>query len=97
MSLWAELDDNNIVIRTVVGNDNESNEGYDWIVGNLGGRWIKTVDDGSLRVRYAFAGMLYDEVRDAFYFPKPDDGNPDWFFNEETAQWELPKPVEEQV
>jgi len=90
MSYWAELDDNDVVLRTVVGNDNEAGEGFDWIIGNLGGRWIRTYDDGT-RVRYALPGMHYDAALDAYYFPKPDDGNPEWFFNETTVQWELPK------
>jgi hypothetical protein len=42
MSHWAELDENNIVIRVIVGNDNDPDEGYQWIINNLGGRWVKT-------------------------------------------------------
>jgi hypothetical protein len=44
VSHWAELDDNNIVLRVLVGDDNDPNgdEGYQWLIDNLGGRWIKT-------------------------------------------------------
>lgn len=42
MSHWAEIDENNIVIRVVVGNNDDLNEGYDWLIENLGGTWIKT-------------------------------------------------------
>lgn len=42
MAHWAELDNNNVVIRVVVGDNNDSDEGYSWLMSNLGGRWVKT-------------------------------------------------------
>jgi hypothetical protein len=42
MAHWAEIDQNNIVTRVLVGDNNEPDEGYQWLVDNLGGRWIKT-------------------------------------------------------
>ena len=44
MAHWAEIDDNNIVLRVVVTDNNDPNgdEGYQWLIDNLGGRWIKT-------------------------------------------------------
>ena len=44
MAHWAELDENNIVTRVLVGDNNDPNndEGYQWLIDNLGGRWIKT-------------------------------------------------------
>jgi hypothetical protein len=44
MAHWAELDDNNIVIRVLVGDNNDpaGDEGYQWLIDNLGGTWIKT-------------------------------------------------------
>lgn len=44
MAHWAEIDDNNIVLRVTVGNNNDPNgdEGYQWLIDNLGGTWIKT-------------------------------------------------------
>jgi len=96
MSYWAELDDSGTVLRTVVGDDNETDAGYGWIASNLGGHWIRTYNDGT-RVRYALPGMVYDIELDAFFFPKPNDGDPLWFFNDVTVQWELPKPDPDQV
>jgi hypothetical protein len=43
----------------------------------------------ALRKNYASIGMIYDEQRDAFYFPKP---YPSWILNEDTCQWEAPIP-----
>jgi len=97
VTLWARLDDNNIVQQVTVGNDDTPDRGYDWIMANLGGRWVETTEDGSMRVRYAHNGSYFDEALDAFYMPKPDDGNPLWFFNETTVQWELPQPVVEEI
>lgn len=37
MSHWAELDENNVVIRVLVGDNNEADEGYQWLIDNLGG------------------------------------------------------------
>lgn len=44
MAHWAELDQNNIVIRVVVTDNDDPNgdEGYQWLIDNLGGRWMKT-------------------------------------------------------
>lgn len=44
MAHWAEIDENNVVLRVTVGDNNDPNgdEGYQWLVNNLGGRWVKT-------------------------------------------------------
>ena len=44
MAHWAEIDENNIVLRVLVcSNDDPNNdEGYQWLIDNLGGIWIKT-------------------------------------------------------
>jgi len=42
MSHWAEIDENNIVLRVTIGNNEHEDEGYQWLVDNLGGRWVKT-------------------------------------------------------
>jgi hypothetical protein len=96
MSHWAELDENNIVIRVTVGDNNDSNgdEGFQWLNENLGGVWVKTSYNGNIRKNYAGIGYTYDKARDAFIAPKPNDftdeeGNSFTFIlNEETCQWE---------
>ena len=42
MSSWAEIDKSNVVVRVTVGNNDEPDEGYAWLIENLGGTWIKT-------------------------------------------------------
>lgn len=94
MTHWAELDKNNIVLRVTVGDNNDPNsdEGYQWLLDNLGGKWVQTSYNASIRKNYAGIGFTYDEVRDAFIAPKPEQG--DWILNEETCQWEevIPNP-----
>lgn len=89
MSHWAELDKNNVVIRVTVGDNNDPNgdEGYQWLLDNLGGTWIKTSYNGNIRKNYAGIGFTYDSVRDAFIPPKPNNSTG---FNEDTCQWIVP-------
>ena len=72
MSHWAEVDENNIVLRITVGDNNDpaGDEGYQWLLDNLGGRWIKTSYNGNIRYNYAGIGYVYDPDRDAFIPPK---------------------------
>ena len=89
MSHWAEIDANNIVIRVTVGDNNDPDEGYQWLLDNLGGTWIKTSYNGNIRKNYAGVGYYYDEDRDAFISPQPFNS---WILDEETCKWEPPTP-----
>ena len=73
MSHWAEIDKNNKVIRVTVGDNNLPDEGYQWLIDNLGGTWIKTSYNNNIRFNYAGIGYTYDEVRDGFIPPKCHD------------------------
>ena len=97
MSHWAEIDENNIVVRVTVGDNNEPDEGYQWLIDNLGGTWVKTSyntlagvhKEGGVPLRKNFASIdyTYDSVRDAFIAPKPFGS---WVLDEETCIWEAP-------
>jgi len=89
MSHWAEIDENNIVIRVTVGDNNDPDEGYQWLIDNLGGTWIKTSYNGNIRKNYAGVGYYYDQDRDAFISPQPFNS---WILDEETCRWEPPTP-----
>jgi hypothetical protein len=86
MSHWAELDKKNKVIRVVVGDNNDlaGDEGYSWLVQNLGGTWVKTSYNATIRKNYAGIGYTYDETLDAFVPRKCHD---EAILNETTAQW----------
>jgi hypothetical protein len=97
MAHWAELDENNIVLRVTVGDNHEPDEGYQWLIDNLGGTWVKTsyntfsgqhfLDGTPFRKNYAGIGYTYDEVSDAFIPPKPFES---WILDQETCQWNAP-------
>ena len=81
---WAELDDNDIVLRVVVGKDTED-EAFQWVTNNLGGRWIRTSFTGKIRKNFATVGGTYSKELDAFIAPKPTEGN--YVLDEETCKW----------
>lgn len=99
MAHWAELDENNVVIRVTVGSNDDLDEGYQWLVDNLGGRWIKTSYNtrngihlfGGIPFRGNFAGegFTYYEDIDAFMPPKT---YPSWIVDTETYTWVAPIP-----
>ena len=90
MAHWAEIDNNNIVLRVTVGDNNLPDEGYQWLIDNLGGTWIKTSYNGNIRKNYAGIGFTYDAERDAFIAPKPFNS---WVLDEATCRWQAPTPM----
>jgi hypothetical protein len=87
MSHWAELDSKNKVIRVNVGDNNEADEGYQWLLDNLGGTWVKTSYNNNIRKNYAGIGYTYDAARDAFIAPKLTC-HPDLIsLDEDTCRW----------
>lgn len=86
MAHFAEIDKNNKVIQVLVTSNDEPDEGYQWLIDNLGGTWIKTSYNGNIRKNFAGIGFTYDSVRDAFIPPKPEVG--EWILNEDTCLWE---------
>ncbi len=89
MAHFAELDENNIVTQVLVTDNDFPNEGYDWLVETFGGTWMQTSYNATIRKNFAGIGFSYDETRDAFIPPKPFES---WLLNEETCNWEAPKP-----
>lgn len=95
MAHWAEIDNNNVVLRVTVGNNDDPDEGYQWLVDNLGGRWLKTsyntvggvhlLGGTPFRGNYAGPGFKYDASLDAFIPPKPEEG--EWVLDTTTFQW----------
>jgi len=66
MAHWAEIDEKNIVIRVTVGSNDEPDEGYQWLIDNLGGTWIKTSYNAKIRGKFAGIGDFYDETKNEF-------------------------------
>ena len=89
MSHWAEVDATNTVLRVLVGDNNDpaGDEGYSWLIDNLGGTWIKTSYNGNIRYNYAGIGFSYDPIDDAFIAPMPECGHQSLLLNAK-KQWE---------
>jgi hypothetical protein len=69
MSHWAELDKNKKVIRVLVGDNNEPDEGEAFMK-SLGGTWVKTSYNKTIRKNFAGIGFYYDKTFDAFIPPQ---------------------------
>lgn len=98
MAHFAELDDNNVVLRVIVVSNDvivDANGQEDEALGiafchdTFGGNWKQTSYNGSFRRRYAGIGFTYDANLDAFIPPKP---YPSWVFNSTEADWVAPIP-----
>ena len=107
MAHYAFLDENNIVTEVIVGRDENEivNEISDWeahyaeVRGQICKRTSYNTFAGAhrnggtpYRKNYAGIGMIYDNERDAFYYPSPF---PSWTLNEDTCVWEAPVPMPE--
>jgi len=96
MAHFAEIDENNIVLRVIVGVD-EPLDGEAIYAETTGTVWKKTsyntragehlLGGTPFRKNYAGIGYTYDPDRDAFIPPQPF---PSWSLNEQTCQWESP-------
>jgi len=87
MSYWAELDSDNKVIQVLVGDNDSPDEGYQWLIDNLGGTWVKTSYNATIRYNYAGVGFTYDPIDDAFIAPMPECGHDELTLND-LKRWE---------
>ena len=89
MAHFAELDNNNVVLRVVVvGNDcvpsDEHVDGETWCINFFkGGTWKQTSYNNNFRKQYAGIGYTYDAAKNKFLSPQPHaswalDANDDW-------------------
>jgi hypothetical protein len=83
VSHWAEIDETGLVLRVLVGDNNEPDEGKSFME-SLGGTWIQTSYNNNIRYNYAGIGMTYDAARDAFISPKCHD---EATLDEATCRW----------
>lgn len=99
MAHYAELDENNIVLRVIVGVD-EPLDGEAIYAQTTGTVWKKTsyntrgnqhlLGGTPFRKNYAGIGYTYDPDRDAFIEPKKYLS---WTLDEETCLWVPPTPM----
>lgn len=91
MAHFAELDENNIVLRTLVVSNDQEHRGEEFLAQDLGlgGRWIQASINNNIRGVFAQSGMEYLPDVDKFMPFKPE-ANPSFIFDEELWQWVCP-------
>lgn len=91
MSHFAEIDENNIVLRVLVVSNEQEDRGQEYLSEDLGlgGKWVQTSYNSNIRGTYAMIGGIYHEALDIFLPPKP---YPSWHINETLGIWEAPVP-----
>lgn len=96
MAHFAEIDENNVVLRVIVVADKDTSDengvevesiGVAFCNKLFGGNWLKTSYNNKIRKNYAGIGFTYDAQRDAFIPPKP---YPSWVFEEEKCIYVAP-------
>lgn len=99
MAYFVELDENNVVKRTLAVNDDHILQngveveqlGIDHLKSVYGEDtvWKQTSFNNRIRVRFGQPGYTYNQTLDAFIPPKPF---PSWVFNNSTLDWDSPIP-----
>jgi len=86
MAHFAEIDENNIVLRVLVVDNSLETEGANFLANTLGlgGTWIQTSYNAKIRNKFAGINDIYDVARDVFYAPKCHD---EAVLNEATYEW----------
>jgi hypothetical protein len=111
MSHFAELDEENKVIRVLVGDNNDpaGDEGYSWFVNNLGGRWVQTSYTTRKGKRLDVEtwepteeeGFRKNFAGSGYTYDEERDAfippkqYPSWTLNEEECWWYAPVPYPE--
>ena len=99
MAHFAQLDADNIVTRVIVLSNDElldngvesEAKGIAFCESLLGGRWIQTSYNGSIRKRFAGIGFRYDADANVFVAPQPF---PSWTLDAQ-HDWQPPTPMPE--
>jgi hypothetical protein len=96
MAHFAELDENNVVLRVIVVDNKDTSDagggekehiGAAFCERVLGGRWVQTSYNEKIRKRYAGIGMVYLPEHDHFTFPQP---TPEHEYDPNTGNWVIP-------
>lgn len=91
MAHFAEINGENVVVRVLVVPDTQEHRGQEFLADDLGlgGTWVQTSYNATIRKNYAGIGMTYDSARDAFI---PVACHEIATLNEETCQWDCTDP-----
>ena len=87
MAHFAEILDG-VVKRVIVVHNNDEANGAQFCHDLLGGEWLQTSYNGTIRKQFAGIGFTYDHIRDEFVQPQP---YPSWTLDENN-DWQPPTP-----
>ena len=90
MAHFAEINNDNTVIRVLVVDNSIEHRGADFLANDLGlgGTWVQTSYNNNIRKQYAGIGFTYDAINDVFITPQP---YPSWLLDE-NFDWQAPTP-----
>lgn len=99
MAHFAQLDENNLVIKVIVVNNNEliengvesESKGIAFCQSLFGGNWIQTSFNHNIRKQFAGIGYTYNSDADVFISPQP---YPSWSLDS-NYDWQAPTPKPE--
>lgn len=101
MAHFAEIDDNNKVLRVIVVSNSDTQDaqgiehesiGAAFCASLFGGTWLQTSYNATMRKNYAGVNYTYDAQRDAFIAPQPYAS---WLLDDDTCRWCAPVPTPE--
>ena len=90
MAHFAEINEDNIVIRVLVVPDEQEHRGHNFLSTDLqlGGTWIQCSYNNRIRKQYPGIGYTYDPDADVFIAPQPYTS---WSLDE-NYDWQPPTP-----
>ena len=104
MAHFAEIDEDNKVLRVLVFDNNDvdanggdqSEQAAEFIQTSFGNsengvKWVQTSYNNSMRKQFAGVGFTYDDVNDIFIAPQPF---PSWSLDD-NFDWQAPIPMPE--
>lgn len=90
MAYFAEIDEQNTVIRVLAVPDEEQHRGQSFLADDLklGGIWIETSYNDEFRKQFASPGFSFDPHANVFIRPQPYSS---WVLND-NHDWQPPVP-----
>lgn len=88
MAHFAEINQNNLVLRVLVVSDEQEHRGQEFLANDLGlgGTWIQCSYNNKIRKQYPGPGFSYDPSADVFIAPRLYES---WYLDE-NYDWQPP-------
>ena len=91
MAYFAEISKENFVLRILPIPDEYETDGQNYLANTLGlgGTWLQTSYNSTIRKNFAGVGYFYDIELNAFIAPQPFSS---WVLDKSNCQWNAPSP-----